>query len=106
MQSLDLELAADRLLAELPGHGRRTENIARTDGVSVLMIAMEAGDALEEHSAPGAVTVHILRGHASLSAGAEQYELRPGQLLVIPPAVRHNLRALEQSVALLTISGS
>jgi quercetin dioxygenase-like cupin family protein len=68
-------------------------------------MAMEAGDAIEEHSAKGPVSVHLLRGHASLQANDHDHELRPGQLLLIQPEVRHDLRALEQSVVLLTVSG-
>ena len=102
---LDLETTADRLIGELPGHRRRTETLARERGVSVVLMAMEAGDAIEEHSAKGPVSVHLLRGHASLQANEHDHELRPGQLLLIQPEVRHDLRALEQSVVLLTVSG-
>lgn len=102
---LDLEVSADELLAKLPGNRRQTQNLAREGGVSVVMMAMEAGDAIQEHSTKGAVSVHLIRGHAVLAAGNDSFELRPGQLVLIQPEVRHDLRAEEQSVVVLTISG-
>ena len=64
---LDLQLEADRLIAELPGHGRRTRTLAREGGVSVVLMAMEGGDVVKEHSAGGDVTVNLLRAHATLT---------------------------------------
>lgn len=105
VHSIDLEATADRLLAELPGSGRRTESLAREAGVSVLMMAMEGGDEIREHSAAGVVTAQLLRGHATLMANGAPNDLRPGQVLVFQPRVRHDVRAEEQSVLLLTITG-
>lgn len=101
---LDLEAAADRLTAKLPGHRRQTETLAREAGTSVVMMAMEAGDAIKEHSAKSPVSVHLLRGHIALNAGGQALELRPGQLAFMQPSVPHDVSALEQSVVLLTLA--
>lgn len=103
---LDLEQAADRLLAQLPGNRRQAETLARESGSSVVLMALEAGDAIQEHSAGGPVSVHVLRGHVQLTAGEEKYDLRPGQLVFMQPNVRHGVAAAEQSVVLLTLSGT
>ncbi len=105
-RKFDLLQAADRLLAKLPGNARQSESIAREGSVSVVMMAMEAGDALKEHSAPGAVVVQLLRGHAILTAGGKSFDLRPAEMIVMRPGVRHDVRAEEQSVLLLTVTGS
>lgn len=103
--ALDLEGIADRLTAELPGSRRKTESLARESGVSLIMMAMEGGDEIKEHGAEGVVTVQVLRGHAILSTDGQPFDLRPGQLMLFQPAVRHNVRAEEQSVLLLTVTG-
>ncbi len=103
---LDLEQTADRLLAQLPGNRRQTETLAREAGSSVVLMALEAGDAIQEHSAGGPVSVHLLRGHATLTAGDNAFDLRPGQLVFMQPNVRHAIQAEEQSVVLLTLSGT
>ena len=102
---LDLEQAADELIARLPGNRRQTETLAREGGVSVVLMAMEAGDELDEHSVASSVTIHLLRGHATFKANGENRSLRPGQVMLLQPAVRHALRAEAQSVVLLTITG-
>ena len=105
VHSIDVEATADRLIAELPGRSRRTESLARESGVSLLMMAMEGGDSLNEHSAKGVVTIHLLRGHVTVASGETAVDLRPGQLVLMQPQVSHDLRAEEQSVVLLTIGG-
>lgn len=67
---LDLESAADRLAASCPDR-RQTETLAREAGTSVVMMAMEAGDAIKEHSAKSPVSVQLLRGHVALNAGGQ-----------------------------------
>ncbi|MGE3076541.1 MAG: AraC family ligand binding domain-containing protein [Dehalococcoidia bacterium] len=102
---VDLETEADRLLEALPGHRRQTKSLAREAGVSVIMMALEAGDAIQEHSADGVVMVHGLRGHVTLRSNGESLNLRRGQLAVFQPGVAHDLSAQEQSVVLLTVTG-
>lgn len=103
---LDLQAAAGELVAKLPGHGRQTKNLARESWMSIVMMAMESGDALHEHSAPGTVTVQVLSGHAAISAEEHAIDLRPGELVVFQPNICHDIRAEEQSVVLLTITGT
>jgi len=105
VHKLDLEAAADRLAATLPGHGRRSENLAREAGISLVMMVMEAGDTIDEHSADGVVIVHTLRGQLALTVAGEKSELRPGQLALLQPGVPHGLSARKQSVVILTIAG-
>lgn len=105
VHQLDVEATADKLVERLPGHGRQTESLARESGVSVIMMAMEADDEMKEHSADGVVLVQLLRGHASLSARGQKLELRPGQMILFQPGVRHDVHAEEQSVILLTVTG-
>lgn len=105
MHHIDLEEQADILLRELPGHGRRTQSIARESGVSLVMMAMEGGDAIQEHAARGATTVQVVRGHTTLSSAGRSVALRPGELVFFQPGVRHDIRAEEQSVVLLTVTG-
>ncbi|MEO8541377.1 MAG: hypothetical protein ABI577_16665 [bacterium] len=105
-QLLDLDEIADRLLRELPGHRRKTETVAREGSVSLVVMAMEAGDEIKQHLAPGAVSVQLLRGHISLNAENKDFDLRPSQLVFLQPSIPHSVRAAEQSVIVLTITGA
>jgi quercetin dioxygenase-like cupin family protein len=67
------------------------------------VIALAAGQRLDEHENPGEATVHVLHGRVRLSAGDTSWEGSPGDLLIVPEA-RHALEALEASAVLLTVA--
>jgi quercetin dioxygenase-like cupin family protein len=67
------------------------------------LIALAAGRRLDEHDSPGEATVHVLHGRVRLAAGDLAWEGSPGDLIVVP-AARHTLEALEDSAVLLTVS--
>jgi quercetin dioxygenase-like cupin family protein len=69
------------------------------------LIAMAAGQVLEEHVGPGEATVHVLQGRVRLAAGTTTWEGSPGDLLIVPSA-RHAVEALEDSAFLLTVAMS
>jgi quercetin dioxygenase-like cupin family protein len=67
------------------------------------LIAMAAGQTLNEHESPGEATLQVLRGRVALVSDDESAEGAPGDFLVIPNS-RHRLDALDDSAVLLTVS--
>jgi quercetin dioxygenase-like cupin family protein len=67
------------------------------------LIALRAGEALDEHESPGEATLQVLQGRVRLVAGEDTRSGATGDLLVIPDA-RHSLQVDEDSVVLLTVA--
>lgn len=67
------------------------------------LIALLAGETLHEHENPGEATVHVLHGRVRLGAGDTWWTGAPGDLLIVP-ASRHAVDAIEDSAILLTVA--
>ena len=67
------------------------------------LIALAAGQRLDEHENPGEATVHVLHGRVRLTAGPDSWEGSSGDLIVVPDS-RHALEAIEASAVLLTVA--
>jgi quercetin dioxygenase-like cupin family protein len=92
-------------LAEKASSGRSSHTVygGHEHVLRQTMIALSAGQKLDEHENPGEATVHVLHGRVRLGAGETSWEGSPGDLLVVPDA-RHSLEALEPAVVLLTVA--
>lgn len=93
-----------RLAHEAPaGRSARTVHGGHEHSLRQTLIALIAGQSLDEHESPGEVTVQVVVGRVVLAAGADSAELVAGGLVIVPDA-RHRLDAVEDSVVLLTVS--
>jgi quercetin dioxygenase-like cupin family protein len=99
----DLNALAERLLAEAADHprGRAAHLVVSGDRLRVTAMALRAGEALGEHDAPPAATLHALSGEVVLHADGEATTLRAGEIAPIPQA-RHDLQATTDAVVVLT----
>jgi quercetin dioxygenase-like cupin family protein len=92
-------------LAQRASSGRSASTVygGHEHALRQTMIALEAGQMLEEHENPGEATVHVLQGRVRLAAGDASWEGSAGDLLIVPNA-RHTLEALEAAAVLLTVA--
>ncbi|MGH3258346.1 MAG: cupin domain-containing protein [Streptosporangiaceae bacterium] len=107
MQKLSLDALARELLGRAAGAagGRAAQTVigGHEKVLRQTLIAMVKDAALTEHANPGEATVHVLRGRVLLAAGAQSWEGRDGDLLIVPDSP-HSLQALQDSVVLLTVA--
>jgi quercetin dioxygenase-like cupin family protein len=69
----------------------------------VTMIALPGSSELSEHLSPAAASLQVISGEAVLVAGDREWQLAAGTLIAIPHQ-RHSLRAVTDTVVLLTVS--
>lgn len=101
----DLNTAAQKLSDELHSatEGHRQIALYHYGSVTQVLFAFDEGGGLEKHSANGVVSIHVLNGRLAVNAEGEDHELQSGQVLMLAPGVRHDVRALEASNMLLTV---
>ncbi|MGF1341889.1 MULTISPECIES: cupin [unclassified Streptomyces] len=99
----DLNALADEhlTLARANPHGRSAHLLLRQAPLRQTVIALTSGSALDEHNAPPAASLLVLRGSVRLTAGSGDVELTAGTLHPVPRE-RHGVLALEDAVVLLT----
>ncbi|GAA2138805.1 cupin domain-containing protein [Kitasatospora kazusensis] len=100
---LDLRALADEHAAKAAAspHGRSAHLLLHDGVLRQTIIALTAGSSLDEHNAPAAASLQVLRGRVSLTIAGRRQELAAGQLHPVPQE-RHGLLAHEDAVVLLT----
>ncbi len=84
-------------------HGHRQIALIHQGPVRLVLFAFEAGGAMREHSAPGWVTIHALRGLLTVRTADARHVLHEGALLSLAPGVRHDVQADAEADMLLGI---
>lgn len=95
----------ERLKQEPAWRGGSGNAITLTKGpLRTVLVALKAGATIEEHRAPGPMTLQVLSGSIRFRAGDAVLELGAGQLAVLESAVRHDVEAVTDSAFLLTLT--
>ena len=106
MQKFSLDAIAREQLAKALGApaGRAAETVYGGSECALrqTLVALKAGTELAEHENPGEATLLVLQGRVRLVAPETSWELRQGDLLIVPNA-RHSLLALVDAVVVLTV---
>lgn len=83
--------------------GEQTKAIVKTDEMELARLVMPAGKEIPTHKVSGPIMVHCINGKIEFTAMSKTQALMPGQLLHLMPDEPHSLKAVEDSVVLLTI---
>jgi quercetin dioxygenase-like cupin family protein len=105
MRKLSLDaVAREQLELARRGPGRAASTVfgGHEQALRQTVIALTASAALDEHESPGEATLQVLSGRVRLTAGADEWDARSGDFVLIPPR-RHSLTAMEDSAVLLTV---
>ena len=97
------ELRALRAEAWPAVNGHRQIALMHQGPVRLVLFAFEAGGHMNQHAAPGWVTIHALRGDLSVRTPDALHEVREGELLSLAPDVLHDVEAITEADMLLGI---
>ena len=81
----------------------KTTVLFKTAKIELIRLVMAAGKEIDEHKAPGEITVHCLEGRIALTALGTTRELAAGQLVYLPAGEPHSVRCVDDASFLLTI---
>jgi quercetin dioxygenase-like cupin family protein len=79
--------------------------LIETDDLHVVRLALHAGEQSRKHRACGELTLQCLTGKLAFTAEGKTQFLSAGQLLFLKAGRQHELKAVDDSTALLTIFG-
>lgn len=106
LQVFDVDAEVSRLRGEKEWlEGRRNAiTLRKGGGLNVVLMAMRAGDRLEEHAAPGPISLTVREGRVRFAASGETIEAGPEKILTCDAGVRHAVEALEDTVCVIHVS--
>jgi quercetin dioxygenase-like cupin family protein len=84
--------------------GRLGRTLAKSGRMRITLVALNGGIEVGTHHAESPMTIQLLEGSLSFTVAGREHELRAGQLLFFGPGEAHDIRALEESALLLTLS--
>ncbi|MCO5177176.1 MAG: hypothetical protein M9890_09435 [Thermomicrobiales bacterium] len=99
----DLDQEIERFAPGDNQSGRRAEILIKVDRMRVVLVTMNVGAELQEHKAPGPITIHTLRGRMTVGSPQGDVDLPAGHVISFAENVLHSVRAVEAGAFLLTI---
>jgi quercetin dioxygenase-like cupin family protein len=83
--------------------GEKTVALFKSEQLEVMRLVLPAGRALPPHQVPGEITIHCLEGRLAVGADGASHVLGAGQLLYLRGGAVHDVKALADASALVTI---
>lgn len=78
--------------------------MAETKNSKEIKISMKQNAIMKEHTAPGAITIMVLKGEVEISSMSEKVLLADGEMVYFEAMVPHSLFALQNSIVRLVLS--
>jgi quercetin dioxygenase-like cupin family protein len=84
--------------------GRLGRTLAKAGRLRITLVALNAGVEVGTHHADSPMTIQLLEGALAFRIAERDHELQAGQVLFFGPGDAHDIRAVEESALLLTLS--
>ena len=105
---LTFDLGAESKRLRLEEHwlrdGRISKTLVKYSDFRIVLILMQAGTLMQEHQADARISIQVLSGRVQIQLSEKTVALSVGDLLVLEKCQPHDVKALEESAFLLSIS--
>lgn len=83
---------------------RNAITLFKTDDMRIVLVGLHMGADMQEHTADGIISVHVLEGHIVFSANGQHTKAVSGNIIALHENIPHNVTAVEDSIFLLTMA--
>ncbi|MFA6243269.1 MAG: cupin domain-containing protein [Candidatus Hydrogenedentales bacterium] len=73
------------------------------DALKAVLMALDSGQELSEHTASMPAVIHVLRGKSNVTLGSDVHALSEGAWIHMPANLKHSVAAIEPTVLLLLL---
>ena len=80
-----------------------SKQIIKTPNGNITFFAFDKDESLTEHTSPFEAVVYMVDGEMEIKIGGTPYNVKAGEILVMPPNIPHGLKATLKSKILLTM---
>ncbi|MEQ8628659.1 cupin domain-containing protein [Ekhidna sp.] len=72
-----------------------SKTLTKNKNGNTTLFAFDKGQGLSEHAAPFDALAYIVDGKCRITIGGEEYELREGQMILMPATIPHAVEAIK-----------
>lgn len=80
-----------------------SKQIIKKPNGNITLFAFDKDESLTEHTSPYEAVVFMVDGEMEIKVGGVPYNVKEGEIILLPPNVPHGLVALQKSKMLLTM---
>ena len=85
---------------------RNAMAVYKTNGMRIVLIALHEEAVMKKHTAEGIISVQVLEGEINFSIDDQSLVLKKGQMIALHKGLPHSVKAIKESVFLLTLTTS
>lgn len=80
-----------------------SKQIIKKPNGNITLFAFDKDESLTEHTSPYEAVVYVIDGEMEITIGGNPYNVKAGEIIVMPPNVSHGLKATIKSKMLLSM---
>jgi quercetin dioxygenase-like cupin family protein len=86
------------------GSGRSSKTLAKYPDFRIVLVLMKADSEMKEHHADARISIQTIQGRLRVHLPDQAIELGGGELMCLESGIPHDVKALEESAFLITVS--